>query len=399
MDETLKTQLRILKLSEIKPNFSELGRIHGYDRRTVKKYYDGYEGKPARHDKPSRLDEHRDLIIEKLGIKGAKLRSAYEVLIEKHPDVGTYSNFCKYVRAKGLKPGRIPPGHPRYETPPGKQAQADWKEGIKVANRHGETFTFNVFSYVLGNSRYKVFTYSTSRTRQDVIECLMSSFTATGGVPREILFDNMSSIVSFDGGRRKVDGRMKAFARDFGFRMRFCKPYHPSTKGKVEAANKFIDWIVPYEGEFESEDELIRILEGINRKANTRANGETGVPPVLLFQKEKDSLLPLPPREVMDSYLERDRLTTVRKDSLVTYGNSKYSVPPGYIGETVGIKVSGAELRIYHGGVMIASHEVSGRRINYEDSHYRELMRMSAGDGESVDALAERNLRLMDGLL
>lgn len=51
MNEALKTQLKILKLSDIKPNFSELARFYDLDRRTVKKYYDGYEGKAAHRDK------------------------------------------------------------------------------------------------------------------------------------------------------------------------------------------------------------------------------------------------------------------------------------------------------------------------------------------------------------
>ena len=49
MNCKLLTQLKILRLSNIKPNFSELARLYGYDRRTVKKYYDGYEGKPSTH--------------------------------------------------------------------------------------------------------------------------------------------------------------------------------------------------------------------------------------------------------------------------------------------------------------------------------------------------------------
>ena len=39
-------QINIFKTMNIKPNFSELSRIYGIDRRTIKKYYDGYEGKP-----------------------------------------------------------------------------------------------------------------------------------------------------------------------------------------------------------------------------------------------------------------------------------------------------------------------------------------------------------------
>ena len=43
-----------------------------------------------------------------------------------------------------------------------------------------------------------------------------------------------------------------------------CKDYHK--KAKVEALNKFLAWLIPYEGEFETEDELIAILSKINKK-------------------------------------------------------------------------------------------------------------------------------------
>lgn len=47
MINKLLAQLKILKLSQLKPNFSELARMYGFDRRTIKKYYDGYNGKPS----------------------------------------------------------------------------------------------------------------------------------------------------------------------------------------------------------------------------------------------------------------------------------------------------------------------------------------------------------------
>ena len=62
MDRELKIQLKILKLSDIKPNFSELARIYNLDRRAIKKYYGGYDGKPAHHNKASKLDKYSDII-------------------------------------------------------------------------------------------------------------------------------------------------------------------------------------------------------------------------------------------------------------------------------------------------------------------------------------------------
>ena len=96
MNEALKTQLKILKLSDIKPNFSELARIYDLDRRTVKKYYDGYEGKAAHRDKPSKLDKHYDIIKQKLSIKGANVR-AVPVAITNTENV--FENHIPFIKA------------------------------------------------------------------------------------------------------------------------------------------------------------------------------------------------------------------------------------------------------------------------------------------------------------
>lgn len=71
------------------------------------------------------------------------------------------------------------------------------------------------------------------------------------------------------------------------------------------------------------------------------------MPPLLLFQKEKEYLQPLPSDDVVESYLPHDCQTTVRLDSLITYHNCKYSVPPSYIGKTVRLMGSDNTLHIY----------------------------------------------------
>ena len=70
-------------LSNIKPNFSELARQYGIDRRTVKKYYDGYEGKQKHRSKPSKLDKHLNTIKKKLSIRGKTLEQYMNTLFQK----------------------------------------------------------------------------------------------------------------------------------------------------------------------------------------------------------------------------------------------------------------------------------------------------------------------------
>ena len=400
MTTVLKTQLTLLRLSNLKPNFSELARQYNLDRRTVKKYYDGYEGKPEHRDKPSKLDKHKELIELKLKIKGVNVRAVYEFIHDEiDSSIGSYSNFNKYIKSKGLKPEKTPKGHPRFETAPGIQAQVDWKEDISIANKYGEIFTFQVFDYKLGYSRYPIFTYKLYKTRQDVFDCLIASFMATGGVPREILFDNMASVVDCSGKKRLIHSRMKAFANDFNFKIKLCKPRKPFTKGKVETVNKFLDWLIPYEGEFETEEELIAILQKINKKVIERVCSETNVPPILLFQKEKEYLQSLPSEEVIESYLSHNRQTIVRKDSMVTYNKCKYSVPAEYIGKPVSLQVTNDQLLIYYSTEIIARHYISDKRLNYLESHYKQLLFGCIKDKEAIDELAKANLRQMDTLL
>ena len=93
----LQGQLTILKSMNIKPNFSELAREYDLDRRTVKKYYEGYEGKSKTRNKSSRLDQYYIEIKEKLAINGVTINGVYQYFKDKYGDIGTYSNFNKYL--------------------------------------------------------------------------------------------------------------------------------------------------------------------------------------------------------------------------------------------------------------------------------------------------------------
>ena len=74
----LKQELMILKTNGLKPNYSELARMHKCDRRTVKKYDNGYKGKPKTRKKRSRLDKYEEEIKLKLELPGATIKGTYE---------------------------------------------------------------------------------------------------------------------------------------------------------------------------------------------------------------------------------------------------------------------------------------------------------------------------------
>lgn len=396
--EKIITQLRILREMEIKPNYSELARIYSKDRRTIKKYDLGYEGRPNTRNKASKLDTYYDEISEKLSYKGARIKSVYEFLKDKYGDyIGGYNNFTIYVKKKEFLVNKSKTPSVRFETPMGKQAQVDWKEDIKLVSKHGELFEFNVFAYKLGNSRKVYFEYSITKTREDVYRCIINACKSLGGVPEEILFDNMSSVVDVSTG--KTNNKFLEFAKDIGFKVRRCRVRKPQTKGKVETANKFLDWLIPYNYEFENELDLIKIIEIISKKVNATANKTTGVPPNLLFQKEKEYLQLLPQKSLMESYISADKKYKVYPDSLINYNGQKYSVPYKYINQFVTVKQIDDLLQIYCNTELVSTHKISNRIFNYIPEQYKDMLVTTAIRKEKLDDIVENNLKNFDLIL
>ena len=397
----MKGQLEIMKTLGIKPNFSELERNFKINRHTIKKYYEGYEGKKETRNRASKLDKYYDEIKSKINLVGITQKGLYEYLYEKDNKIGTYSNFKKYLTKHNLKPNKSQKVHLRYETDPGDQLQFDWKEDIRMISKHGEIFEFNVFSVTLGYSRMHNFVYSKTKTREDVERCLITTFKYFSGVPKSLLTDNMRAIVDINGTKRKINLEFNQFAKDMGTDIKLCKPRSPETKGKDETANKFMSWLIPYNNEFENEEELIQIIENIRNKVNSTVHQTTNVPPILLFQKEKEYLLPLPSNKVMLSYLESMEKTKVYPDSLIYYKGKKYSVPPKYINQYVQVKQTDNILYIYHNKQLIATHEINLKLINYAKEHYVEGLKitMPYREKSDIERYANDNLKRLDKLL
>ena len=399
MDKNIKGELNLMKNLGIKPNFAALGREYGMDPRTVKKYYEGYEGKPKNRNKSSKLDNYKDVIRDKLTIKRITVRGVYEYMVDTYGynSIGTYSNFITYVKKNKLIPKDITKGHPRFDTPIGEQGQVDWKEDITLVSRNNEKFVINVMHVILKYSTYSHLDISIQKRTDDVYRCLINSFKAFGGVPAELLFDNMSTVANVTGRKKEITKGMATFAKDFGFKIRLCGTRKPETKGTVEAKNKVIDWIRAYNGEFDTIDDLMDIIETVNKRMNLTVNNETGITPMALFYKEKEYLHSLPPASIIDPYLSPNKYK-VSTEALIRYENSKYSVNPKLIGEEVTVDVLSNKLYIYYNGKLVTNHQLNSNPINYHEEHYREIMKGKVKETD-IESVVRQNLKLMDKLL
>ena len=395
----LKGELAVMDNLGIKPNYAALGRRYGMDWRTVKKYHEGYEGKSSTRNKGSRLDEYRDEIADKLTIKRISVQGVYERMVKKYgiDRIGSRSNFMRYVNENNLKPKSNTTGHPRYEKGPGIQGQVDWKEDISIADKWGEIYTVNVLHMTLKYSRFSHLDMSVQKRFEDVARGLINGFIKFGGVPMELLFDNMPTVANTNVKPKKPTDAISKLAKDFGFKVRLCGVRKPQTKGTVEAKNKVIDWIRAYEGEFEGLEELAAIVEKINTDMNITINQETEMSPTALFYKEKEYLQPLPARDIIDTYLTPIKYK-VSDEALIRYEDNKYSVDPKLIGEEVTVELFDNKLYVYYNGKLVTFHTLNENPINYHKDHYTALMEGKVKQ-EDMESIVTENLAMMDTLL
>lgn len=387
----------VLNVLGIKPNYSELGRTYKMDRRTAKKKHLGIENKKRGRRVGSILNDFDDIIKEKINIPGVSKKGVYMYLKMNYTkEIGSYSNFSKYInKNKDYFIQSDKNAHLRFETEYGKQLQFDWKGPITIYNINGDEFNFYIFSSTLCASRLHIFIYSNFMTIESVERCLIETFKYIGGVPEECLTDNMSSIVNYS--EKKFTKEFEAFAKDMGFKPKKCKIASPETKGKDESCNRFVNWIKPYNYEFKTEEDLIKIFEKINNEVNKQVNGTTNMPPIDLFKQEKEYLQPLPNKQIMDKYLDTMIPVKVSNTLLVYYKGAEYSVPLKFIGKTVKLNALNNKLYIYYNKDLIATHEISNKKINYLEEHYKNALanNLKNKNEDEIEVLAKKNLELL----
>ncbi|MCO6411608.1 MAG: IS21 family transposase [Thiogranum sp.] len=267
-----------------------IARELGVSRNTVKHYLRGEAVKPAGSrgpGRPRKLEPYEDWLRRR--VEGAApVRLPATVL---HREVvamgfeGTERTVRRFVA--GLQPPPASEPLVRFETAPGHQAQMDWGE-----YRLGKRRVY-AFIGVLGFSRWLYLEYVDSTRSPVLVDCHRRMFADFGGVPREVLYDNMRTVVTrrdaYGRGRHRFHDGIWSLAAECGYRPRLCRPYRPQTKGKVErsvhyVANSFFYPLVTRR-QLEGESLDLELLNAEARLwcaqvANARCHGTTQARPV-----------------------------------------------------------------------------------------------------------------------
>ncbi|KYG27073.1 IS21 family transposase [Alkalihalobacillus trypoxylicola] len=407
--EDLIKYKELMENLNMKINKSKLGRDLGVDRRTVDRYLSGKDLEKKRV-RASKIDPYYEIILDLLSDKTPQTfyykKVLWQFMKDHHGLECSESSFRRYLSTKPecqayfSKGQRVPNPHVvvRYETPPGEQAQFDWKENVPYITSDGEKISVNIGVLVLGYSRFRTYGLTLSKSQTVLMSFLTESFEGLGGVPQHLLVDNMKTVM--DEHRTKynrgiVNERFNQFAQDYGFEVKPCIAGRPRTKGKVETIMKLLDEIHAYQGMFTYE-ELHDFVQKLNTRHNQTFHQGNRKIPLLAYKQEKSHLLPLPRKDLRDSYKVKMSHVKVNPASMITYQSNQYSVPPEYKGKTVQLQTYDDHIHVYHNTELVAVHTISTKVLNYKEAHYIEVLGHEMPSYEDAEELAKKNLMTMD---
>jgi transposase len=221
-------------------SLGEIQRETGHDPKTLRKYLTQPAAEPKAKPRPSRLDPYTGYLDERMA-QGVWNATKLLRELRERGFTGHYTIVRESLqpRRQAIKETAVR----RFETPPGQQAQVDWgKLGI-LEEAQGRRTRLWGFVFTLGYSRALFCEAATDRKLGSLLRLHEEAFEFLGGVPHEILYDNMATVVNLKGLVRGRDERgevewnptFRDFARHWGFTPLVCRPYRPQTKGKTES--------------------------------------------------------------------------------------------------------------------------------------------------------------------
>lgn len=216
------------------------------------------------------------------------------------------------VFVRSVRPRPEPEPVVRFETEPGRQAQVDFA-----------TFRFpwgkrHALLVVLGYSRLLWIKFYSRQTMATVMSGLEEAFAYFGGVPAELLFDQMKAVILEDhraaGGKLLENPEFLRFASHWHFRIRACRPYRAQTKGKVERPVSYVRGNFVYGREFLGDGDLDeQRLTWLDTTANVRMHGTTKEQPRARFERDERGAL-----QAVATHPYRSLVLTPERDSRAT---------------------------------------------------------------------------------
>ncbi len=348
----------IRRMREGGQTVSQIARSTGLDRKTVRTALVKPEWTPYRRASPMQtvLSAHMGWLTERAPQVHYSARILFQELCASRGYTGGYDTVKIAVRPLRAEAAVAALTQCRFETPPGRQAQADWGQ-VRVRFTSGPA-KVHIFVLTLGFSRRAWAEGYENERMASLLAAHEHAFEHFGGSSAEILYDRMRTVVA-----GAVEGKLlwnptfQAFAQHWGFEPRACRPYRAQTKGKVESGVKYVKRnFLPGRVFRDLEDFNEQLRTWLVEVADVRIHGTTHERPIERFAREAAELAQ---RGQQPSFLQAmRRARIVAEDWLVSIDTNRYSVPWRLIGKTVQVLRVGERWQILHQGSLVAEHPV-----------------------------------------
>lgn len=335
-----------------------IARMVGLHRNTVDKYLT--EGELPLYKKVNRksnLDTFKPLILGWLSQENYQATRIHELLVCEGFE-GSYDIVQRYVKTIKEKRDRV--AYIRFETMPGQQAQVDFAD-FKIKCAEGSEITIYCFIMTLGYSRHVYVEFIDKCTITKFLACHQHAFGFFGGIPAEILYDNMKNVVIKRMNKKiQWNKEFESFAMHYGFKPILTPTYSPWAKGKVERPIQYVRERFWRGYEFvDITVTNINIRQWINTVAIERIHGTTREKVFERFSREKEHLghLPHSPYDISEKARRK-----VYKDCQISFGANKYVVPHECVEKKVLIKVRDGIMRIFDNDQMVAVYKIPPKK-------------------------------------
>ena len=342
----------------------KIARLTGKHRDTVKRHLDCNEfPQYHRRRKEAKLDAYHQTINDFLSEDAYQATWIYDRL-KGIGYTGAYESVKIYVR--GIKEQKTRLAYLRFETEPGLQAQFDWGD-FQIMEADGRVTTIYAFVLLLGYSRAMYVEFVERCTLEAFMDCHARAFRYLGGIPAEILYDNMKNVVL-----RKSEGKpvfnleFLHFAHHYGFQPTLCPPYSPWVKGKVERPIHFLRerfWRGYHFTNLECAN--ADVMFWLNATANQRVHGTHGQPVRVRWAGEIPQLRLLPAADY-DTSLKVFR--KIYKDCRLSWDGNRYQVPHHVVGKRVMLKIKNRRILIYDDQDLLVTYQqpdAKGKSLGY----------------------------------
>ena len=306
---------------------------------------------------PSRVEPFRHFVEERRK-EGVEIRALHGLLKERGYE-GSYSSVRRFVEKLEE---RAPEVFVRVETAPGVEAQVDFGYAGEIFDEEaGRKRRAWVFVMTLSFSRHQYAELVFDQKVSTWVELHVRAFEWFGGVAKRVVLDNLKAgIVRAVVHDAEAQRSYRELAEHYGFLISPCRPRTPRHKGKVESGVRYVKRNALAGREFRSSREGNQHLwKWILEVAGVRDHGTTHEKPLERFQRERGSLIALPPTRYETTTWKRAK---VHSDCHVTFDYSYYSAPHRLVGKELWLRATSRRVELYSQYERMTSHPRASKK-------------------------------------